>query len=116
MATKKKKKSKKKWVKGALKVKRRRKGYRAAPGHRHRKSVRVEAAHKGALHRYLGVPAGEKIPVSLLRKAQKKILREAYADRMDSVTAHRHLRQIQFALTARKFKHAKRKKGYARRR
>jgi hypothetical protein len=27
--------------------------------------------HRGALHRMLGVPAGEKIPLTLLRKASK---------------------------------------------
>lgn len=57
----------KKWIKKALGVKKRRVGL----GPHHKKAVRVEAAHKGALHRQLGVPAGEKIPLELLKSAAK---------------------------------------------
>jgi hypothetical protein len=51
----------KKWVQKALGVKRRRVGRRR----------RVVARRKGALHRQLGIPAGEKIPLARLRRAAK---------------------------------------------
>ena len=57
-----------KWISKALGVKRRKK----RKGLHHRKAVRVEAAHKGALHRQLHVPAGKKIPLKKLRAAAKR--------------------------------------------
>jgi hypothetical protein len=54
-----------KWIQSALGVSRR----RLKKGRHHRKAVRVVARHKGALHRMLGVPAGEKIPFAMLRAA-----------------------------------------------
>lgn len=55
-----------KWIKPALGVKKRRVGM----GPHHKKAVRVEGAHEGALHKQLGVPTGEKIPVALLHKVE----------------------------------------------
>lgn len=54
-----------KWVGPALGVKKRRVGM----GPHHRKAVRVEPAHKGALHRQLHIPMDEKIPMGVLREA-----------------------------------------------
>lgn len=63
-----------KFIKGALGIRRRRLGLRAhgyTPKlHRHRrhlKSVRVSARHPGYLHRALGVPLGQKIPMHRLQ-------------------------------------------------
>lgn len=52
--------------------------------------------HKGALHRALGIPAGEIIPVGLLKKAAKaagKLGREArLALTLKKLGRHRHKR------------------------
>lgn len=76
----------KKWIKSALGIKRRRLGI----GPHHRKSIRVAGAHKGALHRQLGVPLGEKIPIPLLQ----------WASGQSGKLGHR----ARLALTLRKFK------------
>lgn len=55
------------WIKEAMGTKRRHLGL----GPHHVKANRVEPAHKGALHRALGVPLGEKIPVEMLRRAAR---------------------------------------------
>jgi hypothetical protein len=60
-------KRKRKWIQKALGVKKRHAGL----GPHHVKEVRVEAAHKGALHRALGVPLGQKIPSQMLKQAAK---------------------------------------------
>ena len=54
------------WIKKALGIKRR----RVKKGRR--RVTRVRAAHRGALHRALHVPAGKKIPLKKLRAAAKK--------------------------------------------
>lgn len=78
-----------KWIKRALGVKRRRVGLRG--GH-HRKSRRVVARRKGALHRALGIPLGHKIPLRALRRAAR--------------SRHSHLRHMaQFALNVRGLRH-----------
>lgn len=100
---------KKKWIAGALKTKRRRLGV----GRHHRKSVRVEALHKGALHRYLGVPKGQKIPTERLVKVKHdlevKFVKSVLGGRKAHPSTVHHLRQINFALTARKFFKRKKK-------
>jgi len=58
-----------KWIQGALGIGK--KCHRKKGAH-HRKRCRVEARHKGALHRQLHVPVGEKIPTNVLRKAVKR--------------------------------------------
>ena len=57
-------KSSKRWIQKALGTKRRRLGR----GRHHRKAVRVEPAHRGALHRQLGIAGKKKIPMATLRK------------------------------------------------
>lgn len=54
-----------KWIQRALRVG----PHRRRKGAHHRKAVRVEALHKGALHRMLGVPEGEMISLILLQEA-----------------------------------------------
>lgn len=56
------------WIQGALGVERR---CHSTVGPHHRKRCRKEARHKGALHRQLGIPVGEKIPLHILEKAAK---------------------------------------------
>ena len=63
------KRRKKRWIKKALKTRRR---CHAKKGAHHRKRCRVEPAHKGALRRALGVRAGHKIPLKKLRWAAKQ--------------------------------------------
>jgi hypothetical protein len=66
------------WIAKALGTRPRRLGLRATgytpklhhPRH-HVKSVRVEPAHRGELHRELGVPVGKKIPMAKLRAATR---------------------------------------------
>lgn len=59
-------------------------------------SIQIEISHPGALHRRMGIPKNERIPVEALDKEMRK------AKRNDDV----HLeRQVQFAKNARKFKH-----------
>lgn len=83
---------KKKWIGGALKKKR-----------------------KGALHRYLGVPKGQKIPVALLRAEKRRIEKDLpFAFPAERKSHVKRLRQINFALNARKFRHTKRKKSFGR--
>lgn len=55
----------KRWIQRALDVSPRRR----RKGRHHRKAVRVEARRKGALHRQLGIPIGQKIPLAKLRWA-----------------------------------------------
>lgn len=81
-----------KWIGPALGVKKRHVGM----GPHHRKAVRVEGAHKNALHKQLGVPVGEKIPVSLLHKVEH--------------APGKLGQRARFALTVRKFKHPKKGK------
>lgn len=61
------KRGKRLWIKQALGTKRRYKGL----GPHHKKAYRVEPLHKGALHRALGVPEHQTIPLELVRKAAK---------------------------------------------
>jgi len=75
------------WIQSALGVRER----RLKKGPHHRKAIRKEAAHKGALHRQLGIPIGQKIPLALLYK-------------------YRHAsgklgKRVRFAINARKFRH-----------
>ena len=63
-----KRRSGRRWIQRALGVRYRRKGL----GPHHYQSVRKEARKKGALHRQLGIPAGEKIPLATLRWAVKQ--------------------------------------------
>jgi hypothetical protein len=78
------------WIQEALGVRPRRKGY----GPHHVKSVRVEAKHKGALHRMLGVPTGQKISMTLLREAAAHP--ERFYKRKD--TQLKLMRRARFAL------------------
>ena len=81
---------KKPWIKQALGVKRRHRGL----GPHHKKASRVEALHKGALHRALGVPEHETIPLALVQRAAK--------------APGKLGRQARLALTLRKLPHSTR--------
>lgn len=79
--------STRKWIQRALGVKVRRVG-----GKR-----RKVAAHRGALHRMLGIPRNQKIPLETLKWAAKQ----------PGKLGHR----ARFALNARRFRHKKRRRG-----
>ena len=53
----------------------------------------IKESHKGALHAYLGVPEGKKIPESLLH------------EKMKTETDPKRRKQINYALVARHWKH-----------
>jgi hypothetical protein len=55
-------------------------------------AINIKPSHQGLLHKRLGIPLGQPIPVSLLRRAA--------ASKDPSLR-----KQAQFALNARKFKH-----------
>lgn len=84
------------WVQKALKVKRR----------RVRHHLRVQAAHKGALHRRLGIPSGKKITMARLRSALAEAqyeMRHAETKR-EMRAALKFLQRVRFAMTTRTFK------------
>jgi len=90
-------KRKPRWVQRALKVRRR----------RVRHHLRVQGAHKGALHRQLGIPSGNKITMKRLRAAHKEAkfeLRHAENAR-EKKAARTFLGRVQFAINRHKFKH-----------
>lgn len=111
---------KRRWIQAALKVRRRRKGLRASGRtrtgrhRRHFKRMRVEAAHKGLLHRYLRIPEGRKIPTYRLRQAERHFVRVARRSARGSLAhelAETYLRRVRFAINVRKFKHRRRRRG-----
>jgi hypothetical protein len=55
-------------------------------------TIKIKSSHKGKLHKALGVPAGQPIPLS----------KEEKAARSKNPTLRR---EAQFAINARKFKH-----------
>lgn len=55
-------------------------------------TIKIKPSHKGKLHKALGVPAGQKIPLGKIEKAAHS----------KSPTLRR---EANFALNARKFKH-----------
>jgi len=84
------------WIQKALRVRRR----------RVRHHLRVMGAHKGALHRQLGIPSGKKITTKRLQSALKEArfeLRHAENAR-EKKAARKFLGRVQFAINARKFK------------
>jgi hypothetical protein len=58
--------------------------------------IEIKKSHKGELHRAMGIPAGKKIPLSMLMK--KKASAEKEGD-----TAN--VKRATFAINARGFKH-----------
>jgi len=53
----------------------------------------IKKSHKGALHEYLNIPEGEKIPESLLR------------EKMKTETDPKRRKQLNYALVARHWNH-----------
>jgi hypothetical protein len=83
----------KNWIQPALDVRSR----RLKRGPHHRKAIRVEPAKKGALHRMLGIPLDQKIPLRTLMK-------------------HRHAKgllgqRVRFALNVRRLGRAKKSRA-----
>ncbi len=100
------------WIKSALKVSHRRRGLHATGytpklhhHRRHIKSVRVEALHKGALHRWAGKPVTHKFTAHELDALEKRARNDhdSAVSLRERQSALRHLRMVLFARRARKF-------------
>lgn len=62
---------------------------------------------KGALHKKLGVPQGEKIPVSKLKSVKKDLMKKSEGDKKLSATDSKLLKQVNLALTLKDIKESK---------
>lgn len=95
------------WIQRALGVKRRRRGL----GPHHRKSVRIEAAHKGLLHRRYGISVRQKIPTSVLLEDRAHLRRKLRRTMgREHEETRKWLMRVNFAIVARKFKKNRRRK------
>ena len=65
----------------------------------------VKPANRGLLHKKMGVPAGQKIPTSALQEEKETL--QARAKKLGKLSAAdlKRLREVQFALTAKNWKH-----------
>ena len=59
---------------------------------------------KGALHKKLGVPEGEKIPVSKLKSLKSELMKKGEGDKKLSASDSKLLKQVNLALTLKKVK------------
>jgi len=59
---------------------------------------------KGALHKKLGVPEGEKIPVSKLKSLKSELMKKGEGDKKLSTSDAKLLKQVNLALTLKKVK------------
>ena len=59
---------------------------------------------KGALHKKLGVPEGEKIPVSKLKSIKSELMKKGEGDKKLSASDSKLLKQVNLALTLKKVK------------
>lgn len=62
---------------------------------------------KGALHKKLGVPEGEKIPVSKLKSLKKELMKKGESDKKLSASDSKLLKQVNLALTLKDIKESK---------
>lgn len=62
---------------------------------------------KGALHKKLGVPEGEKIPISKLKSLKKELTKKSEGDKKLSVADSKLLKQVNLALTLKDIKEEK---------
>jgi hypothetical protein len=62
---------------------------------------------KGALHKKLGVPEGENIPVSKLKSLKKELMKKGEGDKKLSVADSKLLKQVNLALTLKKVNESK---------
>jgi hypothetical protein len=62
---------------------------------------------KGALHKKLGVPEGEKIPVSKLKSLKKELMKKGEGDKKLSAADSKLLKQVNLALTLKNIKESK---------
>lgn len=59
---------------------------------------------KGALHKKLGIPEDEKIPVSKLKSLKKELMKKAEGDKKLSASDSKLLKQVNLAMTLKKIK------------
>lgn len=62
---------------------------------------------KGALHKKLGVPEGEKIPISKLKSMKKDLMKKGEGDKKLSNSQSKLLKQVNLALTLKDIKESK---------
>jgi hypothetical protein len=62
---------------------------------------------KGALHKKLGVPEGDKIPVSKLKSLKKELMKKGEGDKKLSAADSKLLKQVNLALTLKSVKESK---------
>ena len=62
---------------------------------------------KGALHKKLGVPEGDKIPVSKLKSMKKELMKKGEGDKKMSSADSKLLKQVNLALTLKDIKESK---------
>lgn len=60
--------------------------------------------HKGALHKKLGIPEGEKIPNSKLQSLKKELMKKGEGDKKLSASDSKLLKQVNLALTLKSVK------------
>ena len=60
--------------------------------------------HKGALHKKLGVPEGDKIPVAKLKSLKKELMKKGEGDKKLSAADSKLLKQVNLALTLKSVK------------
>jgi uncharacterized protein YlzI (FlbEa/FlbD family) len=63
--------------------------------------------HKGALHKKLGIPEGEKIPNSKLQSLKKELMKKGEGDKKLSASDSKLLKQVNLALTLKSVKESK---------
>ena len=63
--------------------------------------------HKGALHKELGIPEGEKIPNSKLQSLKKELMKKSEGDKKLSASDSKLLKQVNLALTLKSVKESK---------
>jgi hypothetical protein len=71
------------------------------------KWIQKSGMKKGALHKKLGVPEGEKIPKTMLSKLKKELMKKAEGDKKLSSADSKLLKQVNLAMTLKDIKENK---------
>jgi len=71
------------------------------------KWIQKTGMKKGALHKKLGVPEGEKIPKTMLSKLKKELMKKADGDKKLSAADSKLLKQVNLAMTLKDIKENK---------
>ena len=68
------------------------------------KWIQKTKMHKGALHKKLGIPEGDKIPQAKLKSLKKELMKKAEGDKKLSAADSKLLKQVNLALTLKSVK------------